>query len=319
MAAVVNTASSPRLTLVIKHTAHTTKKKKDGQPTPAPVRKEETTVIPYANAHDHFVLRAYRQLKAMVSHELMEKVDAMLDQIRKSKTEFDGLRMTNLNFLPSSISLDLIKELNPVEDKDQPEKKAQSPFEKLASFIKDQKSVAADAVGHTLDQLAGITENMSALVPLIQAELPDQQQQLHFFQLGLRVALAGTSRFSSSTPGAFLDDPTLSFYIFREGRRTIYVIKNTQKWTAMVQQDKPQFQWCQRRNRYQKVHQTKPTTQSEFEHLRSCLVRWMRGHMVHDLPEDWEETPKNVRRLIATTHLHSAPKAEIQPSAANWK
>lgn len=294
-------AAPVRLTLVIKPTAH--KKGRKGKEIVA------DTVVSYTNPHDHFVRRAYRHLKEAVSPKMLEFINMFLAKMTSTS------KISHM--ITASVS-NLFEKLTRVEPKLEQKKSMPSELilftekyiydffcrpEQLIEVFETKKSTALELSSCVMDLGLSIVRDIQMLKTALLEELKTPDEVGKVLKLVCDLWITGENRFSSPDKDAFLDDPSLKFYIFREGRMTVFVIKNDRQWTSMLHHEERRREWNYRRNKMVIVPKDRPVTLTELEHLRSCYVRWTRQRSVGQIPDDFEDTPKNMRRLVASVHI----------------
>lgn len=306
------TPAPVRLTLVIKPTAN-----KKGPKSKVTVAD---TVISYTNPHDHFVRRSYRHLKESVSPSTMELINAFLDKM-SGPSDLVGQVMESTSKLFESAGVTCKIEHKKPKKTDHGSASPASTMslkgsldmpEKIIEAIMTHKPEALAFASSVIDMGLNIARAVQELKTVLLEEFKTPDEVLKVFSLMHDSLVAAKHRFSSPDKDAFLDDPSLKFYIFREGRTTVYVIKNDRQWTSMLHHEERRVVWNPRRNKYVNLQKDRPVTRAELEHLRSCYVRWTRQRMVGQIPADFEDTPKNIRRLVASVHIKPQPQQQQQ-------
>lgn len=213
---------------------------------------------------NHFVSRKYRQLKEMVQPTSLKTLEHHLKQLVPLMRHIVNPAKINLDIQDTVLSTDKSQFTNQIQ-------------QICDQFEHQVKEFTATRISRTKEFWDAI-RNMILEVELVDASKTDD--------FGKMVTDLVQTEYDFNDPDQdrFLDDESLEFYIFRETKRTIYVIKNESKFTFMIQHKGSPNQ--------------APLPKIELEHLRSCHTRWMRGKQVHTLPYGFRSTPRNVRRLV---------------------
>lgn len=304
-------ATTTRLTLVIQTTTPK-KKKPDVQYTDIKAAKflkqlakqeaskrPKETVIRYTNPHDHFVQRKYRQFKAIATPTM---------------SKFLHMTLHLQNGLCRDLGQTLAVAL-----------KGAIVFE----FKDASEQEASNDVPALEDQMSNLRNVVSEMDTLLKSSSADEKKNIAKLCLDLLQSKHPLT-FSNPKDHAFLDDPSVEFFIFREGHTTVYAVLSNTHLASMVQlPEVPGFN--DYTLRFNASHPTnQPVTISELEHLKSCYIRFQRGkkHLeagkaIEDtklkvVPPGFDRTPKAVRRLVAQGSLKKKDQLQKVQAMLSW-
>lgn len=223
------------------------------------------TVIPLV-PREHFVSRSYRMLKKLVQPTSFAVLDKHLKLLAPLMDQILNPEKFDLQFQDLSLSTDKDKFTRQIRD-----------------VCDNLESQVLEYTKKRIDSTKAFWEAMQSM--LTEVELVDSADTDKFAKF-VTDCVQTTYDFYDSEQDEFLNNSSLEFYIFREERRTLYVIWDYESLTCLTQQMK----------KY--MPNSVSLAKTELDHMRSCYVRFLRGKKKRYVPENFIATPETVRKYL---------------------
>lgn len=283
-------------------------------------QKKAPHTVSLSNPHEHFVLRVFRQFKASATPEAVDMVSLLWTQIERLKNLMDEL-LPSRTQIPHDFAgqvVDLfaisVQRVTSEPESLRAASSSSSTFLSVLLNVVIQDPQQQETFLSTLKNIGStLFEHVNQIRAVVEDECKSEARVTELLQLTKAILRAGQLYFSSPTLDTFLDQPDLSFYIFRERGRTVYLIKNDTHWASMIQK----HEVLRRGGKQSTAESTSTITSSktttspprreitplcltELRHLRTLYTRWQRNKKRWVWPDDVkpDAPPLVVRRMI---------------------